>query len=434
MTNADGTSALKLATTNGDRDWNVDDEHGNGWFDHGTTPDIDGDPENRAGYNETPAASSSGAGDDELAALMSDNPAEREPVEPLESATPRRGWALLDLDEIGQGERVPPTIGGLFYRSGRHLLYGSNSAMKTVLMARCISECIQRGRYVLWADTDGHDAFNLRETLLDLGLTPEQIRTPEHGGFLLMYQPTGTFAIDREEVSAAAKKHDIELAVIDSAIGALAREGSDSNSDTDVDNWWIEVGDHLRGNNGCIVAIDHTGNDPVNQGRPRGSSRKLDAVYCAIQAKKLKGFGRGRTGVQQLTVGKDHGAYHPPIGSAIGKYTYISDPDTHEITCSFEKATGDSEERSTFRPTGTMERITHTLYSAPGQSYTQAELKELVKARNGATPTAIRVLADEGYVAIVKENRTLRVTLIKSYREASDPLIGARSDAPEDAG
>jgi hypothetical protein len=209
---------------------------------------------------------------------------------------------------------------------------------------------------------------------------------------------------------------------VDSSIGSFAREEADSNDATDVDDWWFNIGDKLRGIRGAVVMLDHTGVSAEAQGRPMGNARKVQAVACAFKITNVEGFGRGRTGRSRIVVKKDHPGFHPAIDATACEIVMVSDPRTNAITYRVEKPTLD-EQDGPFRPTTLMERVSIALVNAPGTTLTKADLKGLVTGKASGVIKAIAALEREGHISIKDEGNTERLTLLRPYRKDSDPIL-----------
>lgn len=359
--------------------------------------------------------------DDTAPALVS----ERSPIgeSALAGEVDLGSWTMLDLVDHGQIVPEAPSILGLFYENERHLAFGPHSAGKTTTLCCAVHEVITTGRCALWIDTDGGNSGALLERLRLLGLSEQQLRKPANGGQFLYYRPGEKIGAQAQlAIAAEAKTHDVAIAIVDSSIGSFAREEADSNDATDVDDWWFNIGDKLRGTRGAVVMLDHTGVNAEAQGRPMGNARKVQAVACAFKITNVEGFGRGRTGRSRIVVKKDHPGFHPAIDATACEIVMISDPRTNAIRYRIEKPTVE-EQDGPFRPTVLMDRTSSALEGAPGRTLTKADIKGLVKGKNSGLIKAFAALEREGHISIKPEGTTERLTLIRPYRKDSDPVL-----------
>ena len=212
-----------------------------------------------------------------------------------------------DLVAIAHGDvQSPrPTLHGLLYPDAVNGIHGEPGIGKSWVATEFVREALRNKIDVLILDFE--DAPVTAVTRLGaLGW-----RFTDGGP--LYYRPVGTLSgEDVAWLERLISDRAVGLVVIDSVAEAMAANGLDENSATDVTKWFRLVARPLARAGPAVLAIDHVTKATGDQrGRwARGSGAKLAAIDgAAYTLEAAEGFSRNRSGVATVRVSKDrHGA------------------------------------------------------------------------------------------------------------------------------
>jgi hypothetical protein len=379
-----------------------------------------------------------------LAAKRAETPADDEP----EEDGPEHGglvvelgdWAPQDLGVLGRERPKPPVWRGILYEATNHLIFGPFSASKTMAMVWCAVEVIEAGGVVLHLDVDGGHAGDLAERYLSFGLTEQQLRSPEDGGNLIYLRPSSKLGAQRAKLIAQlCRDHDVQLVIVDSAIGAFSLEGRDPDKAQDVNAWWQQIGDNLQGHRAAVVLIAHSGLAAEAQNRAAHSQRFATIAAVVYQLKTSEALRRAErghdiTGKTSIIVKKDRPSYHRvPRDTSLGTLEITSHcvretqidvegntVDPGEWTLSAQISEPANEVARQTRPTYLMERACRELEQAV-DPMTKNALQKIVTGNRQFVGIAIDTLIREGYVRNNKPGQRGGVLeVIRAYRQDTD--------------
>jgi hypothetical protein len=331
----------------------------------------------------------------------------------------------------------PPDGPALFYPGRYHDLHGQPSGGKTWIALAVCAEILTRGDGgILWIDWEDTPATFVRR-LQALGVPDVLIGDPT----LVRYvQPQGP--LHREELVALlehARAVDAALLVLDALAPALALDGLDENSNTDVTRWVERTVKPFLADGRAVIGLDHIPKDPDNRsigGRGAGAKRAIidGASYTVLT---VTPFSRKRRGEVKLRIAKDRPGMVGPVGTiaahieliphdAGGRLETIVKPPP-ETT---DKTTGD------FRPTHLMERVSRWFEARPaGELASQNDIEKGVKGKGQHLRAAVRALSREGHLTVDSTGTNDAYALAQPYREPDRvPASPGASPPSQDGG
>lgn len=315
------------------------------------------------------------------------------PAKPRKPARPDLVALARDV-RAGKVAAIRPNIGellgadvGLVYSGRLNSLAGPPSAGKSwIALAVALTEA-RRGRRVIWGDLED-DATTLAARLVALGAEDGEIELFEH------VRP------DMGDVAAAVEpllKRGPSLVVIDSLGEAMAAAGLNQNDDADV-AVFLQRTRHLADAGPGMLLLDHV--TKSTDGRDLwaiGSQRKLAGLNgIALVAVPKKPFSSGRAGTTQLVVAKDRGGVWA-VRQRIADVAFEPKPDGGLQVAAWRVTEEAPAADGGWRPTGIMARVSAFVIANPGAS-TNA-IREGVGAKREHVSRALKVLADEGFIA-----------------------------------
>lgn len=262
---------------------------------------------------------------------------------------------IIDLTTL-EDDGPTPTLGQitpehhLFYPAAIHDLHGEPSVGKTWIALWAAVEALTEGRGAMLIDYED-TAATCRARLLALGATPDDLTR-------FRYVPGRAFtdAELHELRTVAAGLHGGPI-IIDAVAPALAAEGLDENSNTDVSNWIVRVPRTLARTGSPTILLDHVGKQKQDRARgARGAGAKLAAIDGASYEILGQGFSRTQTGKLHVKIAKDRHGHVGAVGSIAADLEIAPGPDdTVQVTPSRPNSPITKDGR--FRPTGIMAAI-----------------------------------------------------------------------------
>jgi len=320
---------------------------------------------------------------------------------------------------------------GLAYRGRVNEIHGEAEAGKGFVAGFLVAEVVAAGGRVLYLDFDAdptsvglrlrsggiRDAAKIDE-LVDVFPIDAPLPMSRRGDL----EPAGRSVLDE----FLGRGYD--LVAIDDVNAAIAFHGFDPNDTAHVANFLrlFVAPFHAAGVTGIL--LDHVTKDRERRGRYQsGSVHKMNAVDGAsFEAHVLSQPAPGRLGKIALRVSKDrHGAVRAASISNAGRdvAATVEIDGRSEIPVVRLRVPSEDETRS-FRPTGYMERISRYLEIRTEPAATK-QIEEEVPGKAEIKRTAIRVLREEGFVAV--ENGPHGANLHRSVR----PFREAEEEAAE---
>lgn len=329
-------------------------------------------------------------------------------------------WTPVNLGPIlaGKQRAEPPSIlrreDGvcLLYRGKVHALYGEPEAGKGWVALAATAEQLKAGDRVVYIDFED-DPETAVERLRALGVEDEAIR--DRFIYVRPDEPLKPNELSRAALDAALDPPP-SLVVIDGMTEALALEGKDLNSNSDVADWIVLLPRRIaRVTGAATVVIDHQTKDGDNRGRwAIGAQHKLAGVHVAYSIKVVKPFGRGLAGSSRLSVQKDRPGHvrRSAQERVVAEVRVASEGEDGRVALTVEPPNAGS-----WQPTEKMEAISAVLEAAK-EGLSRTALLQAVEGKAATIDEAIRHLRAEGHVeveALGSGRRTIHRSL-KPYR------------------
>lgn len=330
-------------------------------------------------------------------------------------------WVPKDLTVRAANPPAPPDLvltpqgEGILYRGLTHMVSGEPESMKSWVGLIAAKEEIDRGRNVIWIDTDGAGEADTYDRLQGLGVTPAQVSAQ-----FAYIEPEE--AVTREQLIELNDEWQPALVVIDALNPAMVLLGLDPMSETDVEKFRrIALG---CWGDATEILVDHVSKDKERRaGYSIGSQRKQALVKVHIQLETVDKLSRDTAGLSRVLATKDRpGWHHRGQGGRIGELTITPDGRgglAHSMNLT--RITG----REKFRPTSLMEQVSRAV-NTHGAPMSKQEIKEKVKGRAEFLFRAVDLLVDEGFIERRIGSRGAHLhTFLKPYFEDADPKRNA---------
>lgn len=295
----------------------------------------------------------------------------------------------------GTAEQVLPTVAKvwerryLFYPEAVNEIHGEPATGKTNALLNAAGLELAHGGRVLYIDPEDTPRRMVARAR-SLGLSCEAMRVRFH------YLHNPAF-----EEYARAHQWSVEnrptLVVIDGLAEALAAEGKDENSPTDVLGFFRERVRPFAEAGAAVVIADHVTKGAEGRGRwPRGSGAKLGR-YDGVSYEILMGepYTPDKPGFVKLRVSKDRPGGVGAQGVIVAELHF--EPGQGGTTATWREP----EAKGEFRPTAIMDKIVTHLRAY--HVATTTDLRTLGKA--AYVDLAIRLLLKEGTITLTKEGR-----------------------------
>lgn len=270
-------------------------------------------------------------------------------------------WNPMAEDEVhriatGQITRLQPTVWEredgqcLLYPGRTHLFAGPTESCKTWAALEVMAQELHAGNAVLYVDIED-EAITAIERLRELGMTADVLTE----GFLYCNPTEGFDWVEQYQLRERIEWVEHEygrattLAVLDSVTEGMALESLDPDRGTDVAAFYKLAPAWLASGGLAVVMIDHVPKATKKGGAHTaiGSERKRSGLTGASYSfAKVDEFGRGRTGIVEVTIDKDRpGSVRPHCGSdgkVVGTLVLVSDveDDVVDITLTTRRDIG----------------------------------------------------------------------------------------------
>lgn len=373
------------------------------------------------------------------ATLPADSPAAE--ADQLERTTwwPRDTDAALDDDN----PEPPPHFlvrddgNALFYPARVNGIVAPSESGKTWVALLAVTQAVQAGHRCTVLDfEDSHRGVTGR--LRAMGLTKTQIR--DHVAYIGPGEPFSPYLPTGRDLTDHLTAWDPQLIILDGFNAAMTLQGLDLMSNKDATTFAQTILNPLARSGAAVVYIDHTPKDTENKtaGGIGAQAKRAMTTGCAIRIEVIKQFGKGQEGKLRLHIDKDRqgdvrGHSLPgKSGHWAGDVTIASTPDGDTVDVTLATPAGfdatQPDQAPVFRPTGYMERVSAWLADHPGAG--RNEILEAVPGKGMHVKTALRVLVDEGWVAVEDGPRRSKLhTVVLPYSEAHE-LAGATPPTP----
>ena len=312
------------------------------------------------------------------------------------------GW----MDEI---EDMVPTLIPVsnsvpfLYAGESHAISGPGGSGKSWLAAYCLLVMAKQRKPVVFLDYESNMQV-LKARLLALGASIEDAAYIYYWRIDVGVGKNTTAGREwLEWLDARATDTPIALVVIDSVARGMSAAGLDDNDNGQFRAWNDAVIVPLEQRGITSLRIDHTGYG--SETRSRGASSKLQATGGAdFSLRPIKGWSRSSSGAAEIVVLKDrHGARE--VGTKLVMSVEVL-PSGVSIALS-------AAPDGALRPTGVREKVIQFIERNP--KCTVRQIREGVRAQNGAIDLALTELVEGGFVARVEEGRSKVHTACKSF-------------------
>ena len=350
-----------------------------------------------------------------------------EPSQPQPQTDSRTSsWSPVEADAYIDGTWQPPqpthlqrTDGThLFYPNRINLLFGESETGKGWVALHAIQQALAHQQPVLYIDFEDY-ADTIYRRLKLLGTTPQQLRNhfayirPDHG----LDEP------GRQALGQAVIQLQPDLVIIDGITGAMSMHQLDTNSSTDVDQFYSLIGEPLARIGAAVVFIDHVTKSSENRGKgPIGSQHKRARISGAsYEVVSVQQIAPGRTGKLRIKIDKDRlgavRATHPAIAGTF--HLDSTNPDRSSAQLQPPSASQDP-----WRPTNAMQTVSQALADAGPNGLSRRGIEELGGYSKDTLVKAAEALVDEGYAARESgPNRSLIHRHVKPFTAGPTVLV-----------
>lgn len=343
---------------------------------------------------------------------------------------------LADILNGHQPEETPkwlPTPDGraLIYPGRYHDLHGMPSSGKTWIALATIAQILNDGDggilYIDWEDTPGTFVRRLQA----LGVPNPLIADPTLVTYINPQGPLGTLEVQ----ALVDHAHHVQAAliVLDALAPALALDGLDENSNTDVTRWIERTVKPFLAQGHAVIGLDHIPKNNENRalgGRGAGAKRAvIDGASYEVMT--VTAFSRNRAGEVKLRIAKDRPGMVGPVG-AIAAHIHL-DPtdDGNQIGIRIVAGGTPTTDDGQLIPTHLMERVSrHFEHLEPDAELSKRGICADVKGKNEYLRTAVDRLVEYGHLVADHSGTNVVFKLAEPYREPTETTTGTPDRAP----
>ncbi|ADG78054.1 Bifunctional DNA primase/polymerase OS=Tsukamurella paurometabola (strain ATCC 8368 / DSM /CCUG 35730 / CIP 100753 / JCM 10117 / KCTC 9821 / NBRC 16120/ NCIMB 702349 / NCTC 13040) OX=521096 GN=Tpau_1426 PE=4 SV=1 [Tsukamurella paurometabola] len=380
-------------------------------------------------------------------------------------------WAPVDL--AGALDADPPlpmclvrSDGvALMYPGKVHSVHGESESGKSWLVQYSVVQALLAGGAALYVDFES-DARDVAGRLIAMGVPRSVLLDSSRFAYV---RPEVDTSMNRERVAfEAILACEFTVAVIDGVTDSMGMYGYSIKDNDDIARWLRELPRAIARRTGAAVAmVDHVTKDPEGRGRNAiGGQHKMAGVDgAAFVVEPRTAFAVGIAGVISVRIAKDRAGEVRRHGGAWRKSDrtqpiaefHLDATEQGRIAARLEAPenagavgdvdrtkpgapTGEASERVKFRPTYFMEKV--SLYWEETEFLSERSTSKTVTAmcqerKDANKPLkrdkwrdAITLLVEEGYATFVVGARDAHEhTVVKPYRQATDPLADQYSEA-----
>lgn len=352
---------------------------------------------------------------------------------PARRPEPEHGsWHAIDLTaadiEPSPPTELPRSDGQrLLYSAALHWLSGEPEAGKTWLALVAVAVALAEGRHVTYLDYED-SASGFIERLRAIGVDPM-----EHAAARRLSYLNPAAAITGPALERLLGEYRADLVVIDACTAAMAVEGLDPNSNTDVARWLERIPKPLARNGSSVLVLDHV--TKSKEGRDRwaiGGQHKLAAVDgAAYTLESLRPVGRAHhepvEGLSRLVLVKDRRGHLRRLGGP-QRLAAVADVSMTAYPDDYMRIDLDAPGQGSASTNAQAEVVGH-LAVYDGAS-TRA-IRDAVGGTATAVDAAVKELVASHHVTIAKVGNAHQHTLTHMGREAWKEIIDeATGDDP----
>lgn len=308
---------------------------------------------------------------------------------------------IPDLAAITNGtiQEEPPTIltrldnQALLYPGRLCCIYGEPSVGKTWIAYAAGAETLRNGGSLLvldWEDSATNFVIRMRA----LGVADPTIADPTRVVYINPELGLRQTADRQHLVDIIEQLPEPVMVIVDAYGPALARDGIEENSNTDVLAWTDQALSPLTRAGALVLILDHVSKDPATRTRGgRGAGAKLALITgAAYEVRTIQAFSRTRPGRLKLVIAKDRLGHVGPVGANAGEV--VITPDDDRIHIDIEPP---ADRDQPFRPTHLMEKVSRYVEDAD-EPVSARTITSAVPGKNEPIREAIRLLATEGFL------------------------------------
>lgn len=345
-------------------------------------------------------------------------------------------WRPLQLGDIITGEHSEPEPAVLARADGHHLFYAgkvngllgeSESGKSWILLAAAV-QLIEAGHPVLYLDFED-TAASVVARLLAMGAKPADIVDLLH----YIAPDESLHPAAALDLAGVLEGTTYRLIGLDGVNAAMTLLGLDLQSNTDATKFAQKLLKPLAATGAAVVTVDHVGKNAELRGKGGigAQAKRAMVTGAAYTVEVLSPFGRGQTGKLKLTVDKDRPGHVRGFAenSKNAGIATLESGSNGSVNVRVDPAGTVSvmANRTPFRPTGLMEKISRLLSTTDGM-LGQNQIEQHVGGKASTIRAALDCLVEEGFVSRHPGPRnSIQHRYEKTFRELSelaDPTTG----------
>ena len=282
----------------------------------------------------------------------------------------------------------------LLYPGRINLLFGESEVGKGWVLLYAIAQALVRGETVLYIDFEDYPD-TIYSRLLALGCTRSHLARQ----FAYIRPDASLDTNGRQALGDTIRTLAPALAIVDGVTGAMSLHGLDTNSSTDVDQFYSLLAEPIAATGTAVTLVDHIPKSMDGRSKgPIGSQHKRARVSGAsYEIEVVKRLAPGRAGTLRIKIDKDRlgairqsdptkaGMFHMDATDPTRIGIELRPPEQAPVTAAGE-----------FRPTYLMEQVSRFLETIDEASTNT--IYDAIDSRKEYVKQAIDRLVQEGFV------------------------------------
>jgi hypothetical protein len=343
---------------------------------------------------------------------------------------------LHDLTWILTGEaptQPPPVYAtrtdghALFYAAKVNGIFGDPESGKTWLAQAAAVDALNRGGTAAMIDVDHNGPDHTAARLLLLGAHITDLADPTRFRY---YEPE-----DGDQLRAAVDdcvNRTPDVLVIDSIGEVFPMLGVSTNDADEITGALRQVCSRPAAAGACVITIDHLpkSTEARNTGFATGSIAKKRMIRGSYLRAEVRAQPTpGQIGRVTLRIEKDFsGELRKTSGGGYAGTLVLDSTQPHITKWSIDREHTPTAADGKFRPTGRMEAVSR--FVEDNDQCTFTDVKEAVEGKDATLRRAITLLAEEGFLTVIRSGNKNKHHSIAHYREAEDDRRNAPQDDP----